>query len=124
MQDHLDSTAYSENRAEQRDRLWSLIKDIRFAMFTSQDENGHLHAWPMTTQNKTIDEENSLWFFMSLRSDPVNNIEDDPVVNVSYADPSSDSYVSVSGIDYSKRHCKSSAIVVKDGGSMVPHRTK
>ena len=98
MQDHLDSTDSSESRAEQRDRLWSLIKDIRLAMFTSRDENGHLHAWPMTTQNKTIDEENSLWFFMSLRSDPVNNIEDDPVVNVSYADPSSDSYVSVSGI--------------------------
>jgi general stress protein 26 len=34
--------------------LWPLIKGIKFAMFTTQHGNGHLHSRPMTTQNKTM----------------------------------------------------------------------
>jgi general stress protein 26 len=81
---------------ESRELLWKLIKDTRFAMFTTR-HGGHLHSRPMTTQNKAIDEDRSLWFFMSRRSGPVDDIEADPTVNVVYANPSSDSYVSVSG---------------------------
>ena len=51
--------------AHARERLWEMIKDIRFAMFTNRHGNGHLHSRPMTTQNKAIDEVSSLWFFMS-----------------------------------------------------------
>ena len=51
--------------AQQREHLWALIKDIRFGMFTSRHGNGHLHSRPMTTQNRAIDEDTSLWFFMS-----------------------------------------------------------
>jgi general stress protein 26 len=83
---------------EARERLWSLIKDIRFAMFTARHAgSGHLHSWPMTTQNSKLDEDSSLWFFMSRKNEPVADIVEDPVVNVVYADPGSDSYVSVSG---------------------------
>jgi general stress protein 26 len=78
--------------------LWSLIKDIRFAMFTARHaSSGHLHSWPMTTQNTKLDEDSSLWFFMSRKNEAVTDIVGDPVVNVVYADPGSDSYVSVSG---------------------------
>ena len=80
-----------------RDKLWTLIKDIKFAMFTTRHGNGHLHARPMTTQNKALEEDDSLWFFMSKKGDPVDDLKTDPVVNVVYADPSSDTYVSVSG---------------------------
>jgi general stress protein 26 len=83
---------------EAREHLWSLIKDIRFAMFTTRHpSNGHLHSRPMTTQNSKLDEDSTLWFFMSRKSDPVADFREDPVVNVVYADPGSDSYVSVSG---------------------------
>ena len=110
---------------EARDRLWELIKDIRFAMFTAQhvhgrdrDEidgsfdgqsdgqsggqsggqnGGHLHSRPMTTQNKGVDRDNCLWFFMSRSSQPVSDIARNPEVNISYADVGADSYVSVSG---------------------------
>ncbi len=87
MHDHRDS----------RELLWKLIKDIKFAMFTTRHGNGHLHSRPMTTQNKQLDEDSSLWFFMSNRGDPVDDVKADPVVNVVYANPSSDTYVSVSG---------------------------
>ena len=82
---------------EPREKLWELIKDIRFAMFTTRHGNGHLHSRPMTTQNKGIDEDESLWFFMSRRAEPVTDFGGEAEVNVCYADPGRDSYVSVSG---------------------------
>ena len=83
--------------AKTRDQLWGLIKDIKFAMFTTRHGNGHLHSRPMTTQNRALDEDGSLWFFMSRRSDPVGDLVNGSTVNVSYAHPGKDRYVSVSG---------------------------
>ncbi|MBC7954256.1 MAG: pyridoxamine 5'-phosphate oxidase family protein [Cytophagales bacterium] len=80
-----------------RELLWDLIKDIKFAMFTTRHDNGHLHSRPMTTQNKQVDEDSSLWFFMSRSGDPVADLASEPNVNVVYADAGADSYVSVSG---------------------------
>jgi general stress protein 26 len=87
----------NENDAS-RDKLWKMIKDIKFGMFTTRHGNGHLHARPMTTQNKALDNDDSLWFFMSKKGDPVDDLAREPMVNVVYADPSSDTYVTVSGI--------------------------
>ena len=80
-----------------REKLWKMIKDIRFAMFTTRHGNGHLHARPMTTQNKALEADDSLWFFMSKSGDPVDDLKANPAVGLVYADPSSDTYVSVSG---------------------------
>ncbi len=89
----------------ERDHLWKMIKDIKFAMFTTRHgSNGHLHARPMTTQNKALDEDASLWFFMSKKNGPIDDVTADGTVAVVYANPSSDTYVSVSG----------NAVVVED----------
>jgi general stress protein 26 len=85
------------NENDSRDKLWKMIKDIKFAMFTTRHGNGHLHARPMTTQNKELGSDGSLWFFMSRKGDPVEDLRCDPMVAAVYADPSSDTYVSVSG---------------------------
>ena len=90
MYDAHDQTAHGQ------DKLTELIKDIKFAMFTTHKTAGHLHSRPMTTQNKRIDDD-SLWFFMSRSGDPVSEFHGDDQVNVSYANPSSDTYVSVTG---------------------------
>lgn len=82
---------------EAHEQLWELIKDIRFAMFTTRHGNGHLHSRPMTTQNRKIDEDRTLWFFMSRRSEPVADLATESTVNIAYADPGKDAYVSVSG---------------------------
>ena len=82
---------------EARQKLWKMVKGIKFAMFTTRHGNGHLHARPMTTQNKDLESDESLWFFMSKKNGPVADIAADPTVAVLYADPSSDTYVSVSG---------------------------
>jgi len=85
------------DHAEDRETLWDLIKDIKFAMFTTRHANGHLHSRPMTTQNRKIDEDASLWFFMPRSSGSLADVGVQPTVNVSYADPDGDHYVSVSG---------------------------
>ena len=78
-------------------KLWGMIKDIRFGMFTARHGEGHLHSRPMTTLNGDHDHGAVLWFFMSRASDPVTDIVASPEVNVAYADPVRESYVSVSG---------------------------
>ncbi|MDR7148816.1 general stress protein 26 [Hydrogenophaga palleronii] len=80
--------------------LWKMIKDIKFGMFTTKhhggEHTGHLHSRPMTTQNNNFDD-GKLWFFMSRSSGPVEDLVADPIINVSYAEPDDDTYVSVSG---------------------------
>ncbi len=87
-----------QDATESRAHLWKLIKGTRFAMFTTGSANGHLHSRPMTTQNASVDEDDSLWFFMSRRSDPVADLAAEPLVNVAYANPDDDCYVSVCGV--------------------------
>ena len=87
-----------DQTADRQAKLYEMIKDIKFAMFTTHKPQGHLHSRPMTTQNKAIDADDSLWFFMSRSGAPVSEFQGDDQVNVSYANPSSDTYVSVSGV--------------------------
>ena len=79
------------------DTLWELIKDIKYGMLTHRHANGMLHAHPLTTQNQSIDERSQLYFFISRKSELAQRLLQDGNVNVSYADPGDDSYVSLSG---------------------------
>ena len=80
-----------------RKTLHDLIKDIRFAMFTTRGPDGSLRSRPMTTQNDPDRDPGCLWFFASRSGEPVADLLRDPAVNAAFADPSSDAYVSVSG---------------------------
>ena len=75
--------------------LKSKIKSIRFAMFTTADDNGHLQSRPMT--NQEMDAEGNLWFFTSSETELWQNIAIHPHVNLSFAEPADSVYVSVSG---------------------------
>ncbi len=77
--------------------LWTLIKDIKFGMLTHRHDNGELHSHPLTTQNKSGDEGATLYFFISRKGELANRVLQDGNVNVSYAHPGDDRYVSVSG---------------------------
>ena len=94
------------NETSDRQKLWELIKDIKFGMFTHRHANGRLHSLPLTTQNKSLDESATLYFFISRASEVAQHIGQDDHVNVSYTSPSDDSYVSVSG----------QALIVEDQG--------
>jgi general stress protein 26 len=80
-----------------RAHLWSLIKDIRFGMLVTRHSNGHLHSRPMTTQTTDLDEGSTLYFFLSRGSDAAADVAVEPSVGLTYADPSDDRYVAISG---------------------------
>lgn len=81
--------------------VWSRIKDIRYAMLTTLDDDDTLVARPMTTVQKEFS--GSLWFFASRSMPPALSVELDGTVGVQYTDHGSDTYVSLSG-DASLEH--------------------
>ena len=86
-----------QNNTPAHDTLWELIKDIKFGMFTHRNAGGMLHAHPLTTQNKAVDEGATLYFFVPKSGEIAQAIAQDSQVCVTYADQGDDSYVSVSG---------------------------
>jgi general stress protein 26 len=73
------------------EKLLTLIEALGVGMLTTEEENGVLRSRPMTTQRA---EKGILWFFTGKK---LANAEKDAQVNVSYADPNNEVYVSVSG---------------------------
>jgi len=76
-------------------KVAELIKDINVAMLTTEAEDGLLHSRPMATQKTEFD--GTLWFFTGLSTGKISELDWNPEVNVSYAEPGHSRYVSVSG---------------------------
>ena len=83
-----------DKRQESIGKLNELINDIQFVMLTTMD-GGVLRSRPMQTQEFEFD--GDLWFFTSLKTHKTEEIERDNRVNVAYAAPDDNTYVSVSG---------------------------
>lgn len=77
------------------EKIRDLIKGISFAMLTTVDEDGSLRSRPMQTQETEFDGE--LWFFTGASTPKVGEVQRDQRVNLSYADPDDNRYVSLSG---------------------------
>lgn len=74
-----------------------IIKDIKFAMLTTREVGGNtLVSRPMTLQQMEFD--GDLWFFASWSSALVNQIENNPFVNLAFANPKDFSFLSAQGI--------------------------
>lgn len=80
---------------EEIQKLNEMIKDVRVAMLTTQDQDGSLRSRPMATQDAPFD--GTLWFFTNIKSEKSHEIQDHEQVNISYANPDKPIYVSVSG---------------------------
>lgn len=85
----------TNDRDGQIKKLAEMIKDIDFAMLTTVGVDGTLHSRPMSTQRVEFD--GDLWFFTRASAPKVGEIEREHQVNVSYAKPEDQRYVSVSG---------------------------
>ena len=88
--------ATPQRRQDNLQKLREMVKDIDFCMLTTVDENGDLHSRPMSL-NGDIDQDGDLWFFTNASSHKVTEISKLPKVNVSFADPDNQHYVSISG---------------------------
>jgi general stress protein 26 len=87
---------WSPPDAETHRKLNALIKDIGTAMLTTVAPDGALRSRPMATQGKGL-ENGELWFFTADNSGKVAEIEAEHEVNLAYAEPKDQRYVSLSG---------------------------
>lgn len=83
------------NRENDIQTLSKLIKGIRFAMLTTAESDGTLRSRPMGTLD--IDFDGTLWFFTQASAPKADEVRHDEHVNLSYADPDDNRFVSVSG---------------------------
>jgi len=84
----------NKNQTETTQKMWEMMKSISFAMLTTEDDD-NLRARPMVAAQKEFD--GTLWFFTRASSHKVNEVQHDQRVGVTYADPSKQDYVSLSG---------------------------
>ncbi len=79
------------------DALWleDLIAGIRTAMLTTITSDGHLHSRPIVAHAASFDRE--LWFFTHAHTHKVENSEREHQINLSYAHPDKENYISISG---------------------------
>ena len=76
--------------------LKELIEEIGTGMLTTTEADGTLRSRPLQTVG--VEDEGTLWFFTSQSSPKVSEAQSDGGrVNVSYAHPGKQDYVSVSG---------------------------
>jgi general stress protein 26 len=76
-------------------KLGKLIRDIRVALLTTVDLDGHFHTRPVQTlQHEGRD---TLWFFTDWSSPKVDEMHRDLRVALGYADPRQHAYVAISG---------------------------
>jgi general stress protein 26 len=99
--DTISDRASSDASTSDKRTLWDKIKGIRLGMLTHRRPGGLLHSHPLVTQNKSFDEADedaTLYFFISERSEIASSLREDDMVNITYTDPEGGSYVSVSGL--------------------------
>lgn len=80
---------------ESMEKVAELVKEIQFAMLTTAEHDGTLHSRPMTTLQ--MDDDGCLWFFTGADSYKVDDVNEQARVNLAYARPDKQDYLSVAG---------------------------
>ena len=82
--------------ASEREKLFDLIKDLKIAMMTTRRPDGRLVSRAMATQKRAPGAD--LWFVTSEETHKVDELEDEPFVNLSYYKDRTREWISISGI--------------------------
>ena len=83
-----------KGESERADKLWQLIGNIKIAMLTTRDGDV-LRSRPMELLQ--AEPGGTLWFFTYASSHKTSEVDDQQIVNLSFADKPSQDYASVSG---------------------------
>jgi general stress protein 26 len=78
-----------------KEKLFDLIDELETAMFTTRRADGRLVSRPMATQKRA--EGADLWFVTSRKTEKLDEIRNDPQVNLAYYKDRTREWVSVSG---------------------------
>ena len=84
------------NKQAQMDTIQAMVKDIKYTMMTTRNDENHLHSCPMNTTKTSIGAK-EIWFIGHKPSETVDNIKQNPEVNLAYVTQESDKYLSISG---------------------------
>jgi general stress protein 26 len=79
----------------ERDKLHEMIDEVKIAMLTTRRPDGRLVSRAMATQGHAPGAD--LWFVTSDETGKVDELEDDPNVNLAYYKDRTREYISVSG---------------------------
>jgi general stress protein 26 len=80
---------------EKLQKLYELIENIETAMFTTRRADGRLVSRPMATQKRAAGAD--VWFVTMRNSEKLEEIRNDPQVNLAYFKDRTKEWVSVSG---------------------------
>ncbi|HJV50098.1 MAG TPA: pyridoxamine 5'-phosphate oxidase family protein [Noviherbaspirillum sp.] len=80
---------------EDLEKVAQLVEEIKFAMLTTRDSDDTLHSRPMSTLR--MDSDGCLWFFTGLDSWKSGDVKERASVNLAYARPDKQDYLSVAG---------------------------
>ena len=75
--------------------LNELIQDFDTAMMTTLGRDGHMHSRPMATQKPQPD--SPIWFVAAMETAKIEDLQQDPRINLAYYNPSNRAWVSLSG---------------------------
>ncbi|QOV89710.1 pyridoxamine 5'-phosphate oxidase family protein [Humisphaera borealis] len=81
--------------AKKLDELYDLIKEMKIALMTTRRSDGLLVTRPMATQKRNPIAD--LWFVTNIETQKIDELEDDPNVNLGYYNHGTYEWVSVSG---------------------------
>ena len=71
------------------------IESVKVGMFTTIFKNNQIHGRPMTTCK--VEEDGFLWFFTCINSELIEDLIEQDNVQISYADPNKNLYISIKG---------------------------
>ena len=116
----------SERDPEAFEKLQDLVHDIDVAMMTTVTPDGALRSRPMVTAD--FNDDGEIWFFTADDSGKTRDLAEEHAVNLSYADPKRQRYVSVTGsatithdADRAKELWKSKLKIYFPGGAANAH---
>ncbi|MGV7209198.1 pyridoxamine 5'-phosphate oxidase family protein [Oxalobacteraceae bacterium A2-2] len=86
---------------DQIQAITSRIKHVKFGMLTTQDSSATLTSRPLPCQQ--VDNQGNMWFLIADDAEFVLDLHEHPGVNISFADPTHQLYLSVAGQAYTLR---------------------
>ena len=84
------------SKQEQMDKIQAMVNNIKYTMMTTRTHEDHLHSCPMNTTETSIGAK-EIWFIGHSPSETVDNINNNPEVNLAYVSQDDKSYLSVTG---------------------------
>jgi len=84
------------SKQQQMDTIQEMVKDIKYTMMTTRNDENHLHSCPMNTTETSIGAK-EIWFIGHSPCETVSSIEKNSEVNLAYVSEDGKKYLSIAG---------------------------